>query len=391
MAGSSKNADPEGEPEYHYKAAILNAFNNCCIQPSVFIIYTMDGGKLPVSRDLLLLFSPLLRDLFESLPSHPSRSDSTPVIVLPDFDSNSVIRLMKLISAGEAGGFRNSMEGKDVLNLSKNLQVGIDILHKDGSPTRSRRSKTPLSFPKPIEVKTAATIIKKETENEVSNENQQEKGQFEDMQVKEKEMGKEKETLETSTSQKQGRDLNFLRSPVSVEANESVTCSKRPNSVMQEDQVSKLQFLSSKKMRKASSDNNCNYELRCEVCLQEFKMFNHLGAHMVKHFVKDVEELVIDLLNEKNECKLCGDSFKHKCYLISHLGRKHGFINNVLRKKNLSVLPCAVHNSYSASKQETIARIKKERDEKNSEENDSNDDLRREIMMECGQPHLPRD
>ena len=93
------------------------------------------------------------------------------------------------------------MEGKDVLNLSKNLQVGIDILHKDGSPTRSRRSKTPLSFPKPIEVKTAATIIKKETENEVSNENQQEKGQFEDMQVKEREMGKEKETLETSTSQ----------------------------------------------------------------------------------------------------------------------------------------------------------------------------------------------
>ena len=39
------------------------------------------------------------------------------------------------------------------------------------------------------------------------------------------------------------------------------------------------------------------------------------------------------------------------------------------------MLPCAVHNSYSASKQETIARIKKERDEKNSEENDSNDDL----------------
>ena len=73
------------------------------------------------------------------------------------------------------------------------------------------------------------------------------------------------------------------------------------------------------------------------------------------------------------------------------MGRKHGFINDVLRKKNLSVLPCIVHNSYSASKQETIARIKKERDEKNSEENDSNDDLRREIMMVCGQPHLPRD
>ena len=65
MAGSSNNADPEVESDDHYKAAILNAFKNCCIQPSVFIIYTMDGGKLPVSRDLLLLFSPLLREAFK--------------------------------------------------------------------------------------------------------------------------------------------------------------------------------------------------------------------------------------------------------------------------------------------------------------------------------------
>ena len=33
---------------------------------------------------------------------------------------------------------------------------------------------------------------------------------------------------------------------------------------------------------------------------------------MVKHFSKEVEENVIDFMNGNNECKLCGDSFKHK-------------------------------------------------------------------------------
>ena len=32
---------------------------------------------------------------------------------------------------------------------------------------------------------------------------------------------------------------------------------------------------------------------------------------MVKHFSKDVEAIVVDYMNG-NECKLCGDSFKHK-------------------------------------------------------------------------------
>ena len=49
------------------------------------------------------------------------------------------------------------------------------------------------------------------------------------------------------------------------------------------------------------------------------------------------------------------------------------------------MLPCAVNNTYSASKQKTLARIKKEREEKNSEGNPSTDELRRELMMEDDQ------
>ena len=359
------------------------------------------------------------------------------------------------------------MEGINVLNLSKLLQVGVDILHnKDGSSyvlPRRKRTKTPPTFPKPIVVETAATIIKKEIESEVSNEDQQEPSQYEDMHEKEMERAKEKETLETSGSQlmltfdggdgrlmgedaktkspisaktkkgfncgicpqksfktdnqlyshyigthfkteiasfiddgackecgksfdlkgkvelhvgiNHGKIIDVLRSqnlwsevgahetsrsspimkvvsankstvtkktnkldiktkkkqtpnfkkqehdvdvdtttsPVSEEANDSNSGSKRPNSLVQEDQANKMQSPSPKKIRK-TSDDNCNFELKCEVqvCLQEFKFFNQLETHMVKHFSKEVEEKVMDFMNGNNECKLCGDSFKHK-------------------------------------------------------------------------------
>ena len=49
------------------------------------------------------------------------------------------------------------------------------------------------------------------------------------------------------------------------------------------------------------------------------------------------------------------------------------------------MLPCAVNKTHSASKQKTLARIKKEREEKNSEGNPSTDELRRELMMEDDQ------
>ena len=106
-------------------------------------------------------------------------------------------------------------------------------------------------------------------------------------------------------------DVDTTTSPVSEKANDSNSGSKRPNSLVQEDQANKMQSPSPKKIRK-TSDDNCNYELKCEVCLKEFKFFNQLETHMVKHFSKEVEENVIDFMNGNNECKLCGDSFKHK-------------------------------------------------------------------------------
>ena len=46
---------------------------------------------------------------------------------------------------------------------------------------------------------------------------------------------------------------------------------------------------------------------------------------------------------------------------LTNLGIKHGYINDVLKEKNLGVLPCTVNNSgYSVAKQRMLIKIKKE-------------------------------
>jgi len=536
---SCSTEESERAGEIQYRASTLAAFDICCSQTKTFLCETGDGGRFQVSRDLLLLFSPSLRELYENLPSHPSRADDIPVLMLPDFNAVSVLRLVKLITSGEAEGFRNHFEDKDIIELSKLLNIGIEELHvKGGSQTSSpgAQSRAP-TFPRPITVETTATIVKKEAENEIPNENPEEQlisnedgRQIEETQVNNDtaptiqngsqlmitfddeaselhEVAKPKSPIpvkpkktfncgicqhksyktanqllshyigthfateistfidngackicgksfemngkvelhvgiqhkkiieilrpknlwfgddavasrsspipeatidnaEVKTPSKNGRakakksiinsnnsiknspsfknqekDVIGGTSPVTAKTQDSNSGSKGSCSMSNELSGKMFQSPSPIKMQRISSDNNnCNFDMKCELCGKELKTHNQLEVHMVMHFSKEVESRVNSLMTSDLDCAVCGDSFKKKGHLISHLGAKHGYINEILREKQLSVLPCTVNSTYSAAKQRTLSRIKKEREETTSGGINSNEDLRRELM-----------
>jgi len=95
----------------------------------------------------------------------------------------------------------------------------------------------------------------------------------------------------------------------------------------------------------------CNYELTCEVCGKAHRTALSMDTHMCAHFKEDLMAKVSCYMTEDNKCKMCGDSFKTKSGLVSHLGSKHGGINKVLVDKGFSVLPCRVNSSgYTDSK-----------------------------------------
>ena len=142
----------------------------------------------------------------------------------------------------------------------------------------------------------------------------------------------------------------------------------------------------SRKRETSGSLEKVNYELQCEVCGQRCKSPMLLEQHMVKHFTREVEALVSKFAGEapRFDCSMCGDVFKQRNGTIVHLGSKHGFINEVLKEKQLSVLPVTVNNSgYSAAKQKQLFKIKTERADYDEGVTTSHDDIRRELISEA--------
>ena len=87
-----------------------------------------------------------------------------------------------------------------------------------------------------------------------------------------------------------------------------------------------------------------NYSLTCELCQKKTKTIQSLVTHVIVHFRVELERKVKDLMEfselEGFQCKACDKTFKCKTPLIAHIGYKHDMLNDVLREKGFSVLPC---------------------------------------------------
>ena len=137
--------------------------------------------------------------------------------------------------------------------------------------------------------------------------------------------------------------------------------------------------------KKPLTRKNCNYDLKCEVCGKAQKTSLALEIHTISHYKENLEAKVDCFMTEDNRCKICGDCFKTKNWLINHLGSKHGYINEVLVDQGFAVLPCPVNSSgYSASKQQQLVRIKTERKGPLEEEAKELDGLRDQLMKDTG-------
>ena len=69
------------------------------------------------------------------------------------------------------------------------------------------------------------------------------------------------------------------------------------------------------------------------------------------------------LSSHKCKCKVCDQVFKAKAPLLTHIGCKHGKVNDILREKGYNVLPCllATNGKSGEEMQANLVQIKKEK------------------------------
>ena len=114
------------------------------------------------------------------------------------------------------------------------------------------------------------------------------------------------------------------------------------------------------------------------MCEQRIVSLHQLKQHLCRHFMKELQESCNDLVNEM-KCTLCYYEFKQKHNLLLHLGCKHGKINDIIREKNLKVLPAPILNNPTTAMQKKLKlvekKVKKEREKARGSERGINSPL----------------
>jgi hypothetical protein len=107
--------------------------------------------------------------------------------------------------------------------------------------------------------------------------------------------------------------------------------------------------------------SNCNYDLKCEVCGKESESLSKLWSHTGDHYLAQLMKRFAGLADGLN-CRLCRTEFKSKNGLFSHIGCKHGRVNELLIEKGFRVLPCPLANNgkNSSEIQVKLQQIKEE-------------------------------
>ena len=139
--------------------------------------------------------------------------------------------------------------------------------------------------------------------------------------------------------------------------------SKQVEAVERGDDGGKLQKAARVEVEEKGGDK-INYTTTCELCQKENKTLQTLYSHVIVHIRVELERKVKDLMEMDGlQCKMCDQSFKGKAPLLNHIGCKHGKVNDILKEKGYSVLPCllATNGNSGAEMQANLVRIKKER------------------------------
>lgn len=377
---------------------------------SVIRLVSEERVETRYRRDLLTFYSRSMREMILSRSKTVSGAAPTDLVIfMPDCSVGTLVRLRNLLETGSHPGFSSEEEVRQLLDAADTLGVKLDQLQVGGM-TFSEVLKV-----ESLPVITSTVSIKqemvdrrlarggraagqkdrrdegagraaghqdryeKEGGRAAGQQNRHEKGGGQPSTLHAADARTEEQTIPTvPTPSPTSPGTSPGTSPAAAGTALALTNTRREpeNSPEQVDVTLELDSQPARSRRKSGTVSVCNYSRVCELCQFYAKSDYQLEDHMCGHFMEDIQALAEDFITSDLTCGKCGDQFKLKKRLVAHLGRKHGLINEVLRKKHLKVLPSSVNENYSAAKQKRLKEIKIEKIE------NADDDIRRKLEMD---------
>eukprot|EP00092_Neocalanus_flemingeri_P026456 GFUD01028677.1.p1 GENE.GFUD01028677.1~~GFUD01028677.1.p1 ORF type:complete len:596 (+),score=137.08 GFUD01028677.1:54-1841(+) len=295
---------------------------------------------ITVQREPLVLFSPVLRSVLDSLSCC-----SKPALSLPDCNSSALEHLWRIVKFGETD-FEGELNTSEIIVAAKCLQIDVtnfEYVKREASRLKGteKNSKTP-------QAKLAATECGESDsdldENEVDdygeedelddNMETEEIESFLKLQSQMKSLLDDDVNDDQETLDEKAEDRSFTFNDGSNDSNSSTGSAKGPRT--------------------------------CLVCNKKSRNLSFLWQHYCKsHFMKQLKTDCDQFVNSQElKCEICKEVMENKQDLYMHIGINHEKLNLILQKNGLSPLesmripkkteqissqeaPQATHNSYN--------------------------------------------
>ena len=113
---------PDGDDDLHL-LMLQSAFRLMASSPSQLVVSGRDNKKVSFPRDVLVLFSPLVRSILSNLPCQASLS--SPLLTLPDVSVVTLLRIQDILTVGQCEESLSLIQTKELLDACELL--GLDV------------------------------------------------------------------------------------------------------------------------------------------------------------------------------------------------------------------------------------------------------------------------
>ena len=276
------------------------------------VLLCAKDGNIKVSFNLLLITSPLMRNMVRDYPACV-----TPVLIVPDVKLQVVGRFQNIITYLTTGAFDKPVVIND---QEKELEQFCDMFgingglfgdqHKEGSKDEDNINNIKSEY-----------SIKQEHKHREFGENSSDSAFPNILKNKDEQEKKEKHHMSSADTEPENYFEKYIK----------------------ELDVSEFDDPKEKGMQNIKSEPFYrNYEqkvsfssLSCNVCEKQYDLKTQVKLCYTRHFYKPLKFMFNDLINkETKSCTLCGKNFKTQRRVVMHIGIRHNKIEEVINIQN---------------------------------------------------------
>eukprot|EP00092_Neocalanus_flemingeri_P039113 GFUD01042575.1.p1 GENE.GFUD01042575.1~~GFUD01042575.1.p1 ORF type:complete len:623 (-),score=129.86 GFUD01042575.1:60-1928(-) len=310
---------------------------------------------ITVQREPLVLFSPVLRSVLDSLSCC-----SKPALSLPDCSSTALEHLWRIVKFG-ATDFEGELNTSEIIVAAKCLQIDV---------TNFEYVKTEVSRVKGVQTNSKMEQTKLTLAECGESDSDLDENEVDDYGEEDDEMDVNMETDDALAGTKQNEEIeSFLKLKTQMQSLLDDDVNDEQETLDEKVEDRSFTFDDESNDSNSSTGSNKGPKI-CLICNKKSRNLSFLWQHYCKsHFMKQLRTDCDQFVNSRElKCEICTEVMENKQDLYMHIGINHEKLNLILRKNGLNPLESILKETSTMEEKVAKFRIPKKTEQIYSQE-----------------------